>query len=97
MRYDYALHRFVLPIFLHGDLGHLLSNLIAQVMIGSNLESGIGSLKFFTLYMLSGIGGITFSALFTDTPSMGASTAVFGLSGCYVAYLFLNYSYLVSR
>ena len=95
MRYDFALHRFVLPIFLHGDLGHLLSNVIAQIMIGSNLEPEIGWLKFLTLYMLSGIGGITFSALFTDQLSMGASTAVFGLCGSYVAYIFINYSYLV--
>ena len=97
MRYNFALHRFILPMFLHGDLGHLCSNLIAQVMIGSNLEPDIGPIKFLTLYMLSGFGGITFSALCTDTLSMGASTAVFGLSGCYVAFIFLNYSYLASR
>ena len=28
---------------------------------------------------------------------MGASTAVFGLSGSYVAYIVLNYSYLQQR
>ena len=28
---------------------------------------------------------------------MGASTAVFGLSGCYVAYIILNFSHLSSR
>ena len=95
MRYNYAFHRFILPMFLHGDLGHLASNVIAQLMIGSNLEPDIGSLKFLMLYMLSGIGGITFSALCTDTLSMGASTAVFGLSGCYVAFIVLNYSYLL--
>mgnify|MGYP003912509573 FL=1 len=40
---------------------------------------------------------MTFSALCTDTLSMGASTAVFGLSGSYVAYVVLNYSFLASR
>lgn len=66
-------------------------------MIGSNLEPDIGSLKFLTLYILSGFGGISFSALCTDTLSMGASTAVFGLSGVYVAFIILNYSFLASR
>ena len=97
MRYNYALHRFVMPIFLHGDLGHLCSNIIAQLMIGSNLEPDIGVRKFLTLYMLSGIGGVTFSAMCTDTLSVGASTAVFGLSGAYVAFIILNYHYLSSR
>ena len=66
-------------------------------MIGSNLEPDIGSVKFLALYLLSGIGGVSFSALCTDTLSMGASTAVFGLSGCYVAFIILNYSYLSGR
>ena len=86
-----------MPIFLHGDLGHLMSNVIAQLLIGSNLEPDIGTRKFLTLYMLSGIGGITFSALCSDSLSMGASTAVFGLSGCYVAFIVINYTYLSSR
>ena len=66
MRYNYHLHRFFLPIFLHGDLGHLASSVIAQLMIGSNLEPDIGPIKFTTLYLLSGIGGVAFSALCSD-------------------------------
>ena len=54
MRYYYELHRYFLPMFLHGDLGHLCSNVIAQLMIGSNLEPDIGSAKFLALYLLSG-------------------------------------------
>lgn len=54
MRFNYELHRFLLPVFLHGDLGHLLSNVIAQIMIGSNMEPDIGSAKFLALYLLSG-------------------------------------------
>ena len=97
MQNNFELYRFVLPIFLHGDLAHLCSNLIAQTMIGSSLEADIGSNKFIALYMLAGVGGVTFSALFTDTLSMGASTAVFGLCGCYIAFMILNYSYLAAR
>mmetsp|Transcript_9689 Transcript_9689/g.13232 ORF Transcript_9689/g.13232 Transcript_9689/m.13232 type:complete len:164 (-) Transcript_9689:362-853(-) len=66
-------------------------------MIGSNLEPDIGSLKFLALYVLSGLGGNTFSALCTDNLSMGASTAVFGLSGSYIAFIILNTQYLSNR
>jgi len=54
MRYSWHIHRFFLPMFLHGDLGHLCLNMLAQVIIGSNMESDIGSLKFLALYLLSG-------------------------------------------
>jgi membrane associated rhomboid family serine protease len=54
MRYEYQIQRFFLPMLLHGDLGHLVSNVIAQLMIGSSLEPDIGSLKFLSLYILSG-------------------------------------------
>lgn len=29
MRYYYELHRYFLPMFLHGDLGHVTANVIA--------------------------------------------------------------------
>ena len=36
------------------------------------------------------LGGNAFSALTTDALAVGASTAVFGLSGSYVAFIILN-------
>ena len=49
------------------------------------------------MFSICRFGGIAFSALCTDTLSMGASTAVYGLSGVYLAYIIINYSYLASR
>ena len=54
MKNNFEIHRFVLPMFLHGDLGHLVANVVAQLMIGSSLEPDIGSLKFLALYIISG-------------------------------------------
>lgn len=51
----------------------------------------MGVYRFATLYFISGIGGILFSALCSDTLSVGASTAVYGLIGAYVSYLVLNW------
>ena len=39
------------------------------------------------IYFVSGIGGILFSSLIDYTPSVGASTAIFGLIGAIVSLL----------
>lgn len=66
MRYDFQLWRFFCPMFLHLNFTHISCNVLAQLMIGSGLESDIGSLKFTALYLLSGFGGILFSALCSE-------------------------------
>ena len=63
-------------------------------MIGSSLEADIGPLKFGLLYIVSGFGGILFSAVCSDILSMGASTAVYGLIGSYLSFVILNWNYL---
>ena len=35
MRYEYDWFRFITPMFLHANLGHLLANLVAILIIGS--------------------------------------------------------------
>lgn len=97
MRYKFELWRFICPMFLHGDVMHLFSNIFAQLMIGSSLEADIGTGRFAALYLLSGFGGILFSACCSDMRSMGASTAVYGLVGAYLSFLILNWGYLKSN
>ena len=94
MRYEYQAWRFVTPIFLHANLAHLLSNVIGQLMIGSQIEKDIGFLRFLVLYILSGIGGVLFSAMCDNSLSCGASTSIYGLIGSYASFLIINWSYL---
>ena len=94
IRYEYEAWRFVTPIFLHANIAHLLSNVIGQLMIGSQIENDIGSLRFLVLYLMSGIGGILFSAMCDNGQSCGASTSIYGLIGSYAAFLIINWSYL---
>ncbi|CDW75017.1 rhomboid family protein [Stylonychia lemnae] len=94
MKYQYQIWRFVMPVFLHGDFIHLSSNLLSQLIIGSYLESTIGFINFGILYICSGIGGILFSSLATDSTSVGASTAIFGLIGSFASYLMVNWKTL---
>ena len=54
----------------------------------------MGPYWFFALYILSGFGGILFSAMMSDSTSVGASTAIFGLIGSYIGCLILNWDYL---
>lgn len=54
MRYKGELWRFITPIFLHGDLMHIVMNVIAQMIFGSLIEPNIGTMKYLTLFFLSG-------------------------------------------
>lgn len=94
MRYEFEIWRFIVPVFLHSDVMHLCLNVVAQLMIGSSLEADIGVPKFAALYFLSGFGGILFSICCSDMRSVGASTAVYGLVGAYLAFLILNWDFL---
>jgi rhomboid protease GluP len=87
-----------MPIFLHGHLEHLVGNLVGQVFMGAGIEHGIGLWPFIFLYMLTGIGGNLLSAVVhPDTYGVGASTAVFGLVGYLVAYIFTNWQQMGNR
>jgi hypothetical protein len=70
-------------------------NLLSTSIIGSGLENGLGSWKLSTLYFVSSFGGILFSCTFNPLAySVGASTAIFGLIGYYIAYLCIEWSRL---
>lgn len=71
-------------LFLHGGIGHLLGNMIFLWLFGCMLEPGMGRLRFLGLYLVSGICGDLFFALFnlqSLTPLIGASGAIAGLTG----------------
>ena len=46
------------------------------------------------IYFGAGYSGNLLSSLFLDGPSVGASGAIFGLLGCLLGYLFLNWEAL---
>ena len=76
-------------MFLHANLSHLLGNLLLLWLIGTVLESGIGSVTFALLYFASGITAVIINGLiahtfFPDTlsvPLIGASGAISGITG----------------
>lgn len=77
-------YRFIMPIFLHAGFLHILMNLVAQLIIGSMIEMLLSSARSFTIYILSGIGGVLLGCLLSKDFSVGASGAIFGLCAAFV-------------
>lgn len=73
--------------FLHGGLSHLALNMVTLVAFGSVLAQRFGTASFLLLYALSQIGGgFAFGWLSSDgAPMVGASGAIFGLAGAFLA------------
>ncbi len=71
---------------LHGNLLHVLGNVVFLVGLGVFLEPLLGSGRFLTVLLVSALVGTAGSAILGDQDlSLGASTAVAGLIGAYVA------------
>lgn len=82
-------------MFLHGDILHLLSNMIFLWVFGDNIEDAMGHLKFLVFYLLCGMaGGLAHSLMLPNSPLplIGASGAV---AGVIAAYLILHPRVLV--
>ena len=84
--------RLMTSVFVHIGLIHLLCNMYSLYIIGPQLESFFGKIKFLFIYIISGIIGNLFSVLLTDGISAGASGAMFGLFG---ALLYFGYHYRI--
>lgn len=79
--------RLVTPIFLHIGILHILMNMLTLYYIGQYLEPIMGHVRFFILYMVSGIVGNLASFAFGgyNQLSAGASTSLFGTFAAFVA------------
>lgn len=89
---DGELWRLVTSIFMHASILHIVVNMYALNVIGPQLESFYGKIKFIIIYLVSGITGNLLSILFSESVSVGASGAIFGLLG---ALLYFGYHYRV--
>jgi len=80
---DHSYYRLFTAMFLHVNLLHIASNMLALFFVGPAVERVLGRWRFLALYMLSGLGGSVAIYLFGDTrlPVAGASGAIFGLFG----------------
>lgn len=83
--------RLIANAFLHGSVIHLAVNMYSLWIIGTQVETYLGKVKFFIIYILSALMGSLFSIIFYENSlSVGASGAIFGLMG---ALLYFGYHY----
>ncbi len=85
-------YRLITGIFLHANIVHILFNMYALYIIGTQLESFLGKGKFLAVYLLSGLAGSMLSIFMSQSFSVGASGAIFGLLG---SLLYFGFHYRV--
>lgn len=90
--YQKEFYRLVTSAFLHADIEHLLNNMLLLYCCGEIVEKSLGRARFLVLYFASELCGNLLSAAYELSAgsfydSIGASGAVFGLTG---ALLFLS-------
>jgi membrane associated rhomboid family serine protease len=80
--------RIFTVVLLHGSLMHILFNMWALYVLGPQIERGVGTWPFVTLYLASaGVGGAF--AFYLGGPNdvaVGASGAIFGLFGIWLSW-----------
>ncbi|MFG2982793.1 rhomboid family intramembrane serine protease [Streptomyces sp. NPDC048258] len=79
-------YRLLTSVFLHVEWWHIIGNMIGLWVIGGPLEAALGRSRYLAVYLLSGLGASALVYLLTEpnTPTLGASGAVFGLLGATV-------------
>ena len=74
-------------MFLHGDVWHVLLNMLVLFFFGPPLESRWGSSEFIKYYLLCGFGGVALSFIFAPQAMIiGASAAIYGLMLAFAWY-----------
>jgi rhomboid protease GluP len=83
--------RLIASCFIHIGVIHLLMNMYALLYIGLLLEPQLGKVRFAIAYLVTGIGGSAMSLYWHElTVSAGASGAIFGMYGVFLAMLTTN-------
>jgi rhomboid protease GluP len=84
------LWRLLTPALVHGSLPHIAFNMYALLSFGTGLERHFRHGRFLLLYVLGAFSGNVLSFFFSPEPSIGASTAIFGLLGAEAIFLIQN-------
>lgn len=91
------LWRLITPVFLHGSILHLLMNMYALYVLGRSIERINGSYRFGMLYFIGAFGGNVLSFVLSKNPSLGASTAIFGLLAAEAIFIYQNRDFFPNK
>ena len=73
--------------FIHGDIWHLLGNMLFLWVFGDNVEDALGHVKYLIFYFASAYSAAAFHAFMfqtSDAPLIGASGAAAGIIAAYL-------------
>jgi membrane associated rhomboid family serine protease len=101
-----AIWQPVTYMFLHGDIGHLLLNMLSLWMFGTELERTWGTRFFTKYYFVTGVGAAALTLLWAVSPlpmadqmyntvTIGASGAIYGVLLAYGLYFPHRVIYLI--
>lgn len=89
---NHEFYRLLTCAFIHIGFMHIIINTYSLYVIGVQLESYFGKMKYLIIYLFSAVSASLMSVILTDSISAGASGALFGLLG---ALLYFGYHYRV--
>ena len=85
-------YRLLTATFLHIQLWHIATNMLALWWMGPALEQALGRIRYLALYLVSGLAGSALAYLVAGDlmTSLGASGAIFGIFGATAVLLRRN-------
>lgn len=86
------IYRLFTSAFVHIGIFHLIFNMYVLYIIGRQLESFLGKIKYIIVYLFSAVSASLMSCLVSNNISAGASGAIFGLFG---SMLYFGYHYRI--
>lgn len=89
-------YRLITYAFLHSptDIFHIIFNMYSIYMVGCQVESYLGKVKYLVIYLFSALTGGLLSVALNNVGSVGASGAIFGLMGALLYFGFHYRSYI---
>lgn len=83
--YPAQFHQFFTYQFLHGDVGHLLGNMLFLWVFGNSVCSKMGGGPYLIFYLACGAFAAWTNATFKPNPLIGASGSIAGVTTAYLA------------
>ncbi|MFZ1701413.1 MAG: rhomboid family intramembrane serine protease [Pyrinomonadaceae bacterium] len=78
---------FLSSMFMHGDIMHIVGNMMFLFIFGDNLENALGHIRYALFYLVCGVAAAV-AQILMDTgsiiPMLGASGAISGVLGGYL-------------
>lgn len=78
--------RLFTGMFLHAGAGHLVGNCLAIYVLGLASQRAWGAYRSLCIYFTTGLAASLLSAVSQPKPAVGASGAIFGLSGAIIVF-----------